>query len=358
MRVETLDSAQHLPTVRSEWNALARRHRTPFLTVEWLAAWFSAFPAKPLVLLLRDPAGMLIGGAALVRARGEVRSASNVYTGDWDVLARDTSAQRELWRCIAEQGAAHGRFAAVLAASDTVDVARGALSAAGYGLVVEEDVSSPWRDLPSSYEELLATVSRKLRKHVGWCRRGLEGKGRLAFRTTTGGAELEDDLAAFFRMEGSGWKGRAGTAIKDDPRTLGLYGEFARAAAAAGWLRLRLLELDGHLLAGDLSCVLEGIEFLLKTGYDERFGRLSPGLVLRADVLRAAVEEEGLSRYEFLGGPDPYKMRWGATVRPRVVLDAYRGHWRPMLWWRRSHPVLRAIRDRAPLIRRVRAART
>jgi CelD/BcsL family acetyltransferase involved in cellulose biosynthesis len=96
----------------------------------------------------------------------------------------------------------------------------------------------------------------------------------------------------------------------------------ARCGCACS-LRLRLLELDGQLLAGDLSCVFENTEFLVKTGYDERFSRLSPGLVLRAEALRAAIDE-GLSRYDFLGGPDPYKVRWGAVLRPRLMLDAYR----------------------------------
>ncbi len=344
MRTETLHSAQGLGAISAEWNALARQRHTPFLTVEWLAPWLAAFGSKPLVLLLRDPAGMLIGGAALERSRGEVRSASNVHTGDWDVVARDEPAQREVWRRIADLGVPHGRFAALLAAPGTAGVAREVLTAAGYGLAVEQDVCSPSLELPPSYHELLAGASRNLRQQVGRRRRALAREGRLVLRTTSGGERLDDDLETFFRIEASGWKGRAGTAIRDDPRTLRLYGGFARAAAAAGSLRLRLLELDGRLLAGDLSCVFEGTEFLVKTGYDERFSQLSPGLVLRAGALRAAIEE-GLSRYDFLGGPDPYKVRWGAVLRPRLVLDAYRGPWRPALWWRRSRPLLRKVTD-------------
>jgi CelD/BcsL family acetyltransferase involved in cellulose biosynthesis len=343
-RTDTLHSARDLSDIGVEWNALARQRRTPFLTVEWLTAWLAAFGCKPLVLLLRDREGTLIGGATLERSRGEVRSASNVHTGDWDVVARDEAAQREVWRRIADLGAPHGRFAALLAAPATAGVAHEVLTAAGYGLAVDEDVCSPSLNLPPSYDELIAGTSRNLRQQVGRRRRALAGEGRLILRTTSGSERLDDDLEAFFRIEASGWKGRAGTAIRNEPRTLRLYRGFARAAAAAGSLRLRLLELDGQLLAGDLSCVFEGAEFLVKTGYDERYSRLSPGLVLRAEVLRAAIEE-GLSRYEFMGGPDPYKLRWGAVLRPRLVLDAYRGPWRPVLWWRRSRPLLRTVRD-------------
>lgn len=241
MQPEMLHSARDLGAIGAEWNALARQRHTPFLTVEWLAPWLAAFGSKPLVLLLRDPMGTLIGGAALQRSRGEVRSASNVHTGDWDVVARDEPAQREMWQHIADLGAPHARFTALSAAPGTVGVAREVLTAAGYGLAIEQDVCSPSLELPPSFDELLASTSRNLRQQVGRRWRALEREGRLVLRTTSGGERLDDDLETFFRIEASGWKGRAGTAIRNDPRTLRLYSAFARAAAAAGSLRLRLL---------------------------------------------------------------------------------------------------------------------
>lgn len=345
MRVQTVDAAAGFSDVGAEWNALARRQASPFLTVEWLAAWSAAFGSRTFLLLLTDPSGALAGGAALQRGRGEVGSPSKAHTGEWDVLARDERVRREVWRRIAELGVGHGRFSALLEESSTVGVAREELAAAGYGTAITDSADSPLLELPPAFEDLLAATSHNLRKQVRRRHRALAGEGSVVFRTTVGGERLADDLEAFFRMEASGWKGRAGTAILDDPRTVRLFGDFARAAAASGLLRLRLLELDGNVIAGDLACVFEGTEFPLKTGYDERFARLSPGLVLRAGALREAITE-GVSRYDFLGGPDPYKLRWGGVLQRRVVLEAYRGPWRPALWWQRSRPMLRTIRDR------------
>ena len=127
-----------------------------------------------------------------------------------------------------------------------------------------------------------------------------------------------------------------------DPRTERLYTDFARAAAAAGWLRLQLLELDGVLVAADLNCRFAGGTFLLKTGFDERYAKFSPGLVLRGEVLRAAIEE-GSGFYDFLGGPDGYKLRWTPELRPRVALKGYRGAWRPLATYQsRLRPLLKA----------------
>ncbi|MFN2555468.1 MAG: GNAT family N-acetyltransferase, partial [Nitriliruptorales bacterium] len=209
-----------------------------------------------------------------------------------------------------------------------------------------EDEVSPYLQLPAAWSELLSSVSRNLRSQVNRRRRALEREGKLVFRTTTsGGDDLERDLQAFFRLEASGWKGRSKTAILSDPSTEHLYGSFARAAARTGWLRLHLLELDGVPIAGDLGCHFGRGGFLIKTAFDERYARLSPGLVLRAEALRASIAE-GARFYDFLGAPDGYKLRWTSDVRPRLVLDAYRGVWRPLILYRtRIRPALKRGRD-------------
>jgi CelD/BcsL family acetyltransferase involved in cellulose biosynthesis len=170
-----------------------------------------------------------------------------------------------------------------------------------------------------------------------------EREGTLRFRTTSGGEQLERDLDAFLDVEASGWKRHRGTAILSDSRTAQLYREFARQAAGKGWLRLHLLELDGTPIAGDLGCSFAGGSFLLKTGFDERYARLSPGLLLRAEALRAAIED-GCRSYDFLGGPDDWKLRWTREVRLRTVINAYRGAWRPLaLYQTAARPRLEAV---------------
>jgi CelD/BcsL family acetyltransferase involved in cellulose biosynthesis len=158
---------------------------------------------------------------------------------------------------------------------------------------------------------------------------------------------LERDFETFLRLEASGWKGRAGTAIISRRGTDRLYRNAARGFADAGWLRLQLLEVDGTAIAGDLSCSFAEAFHMIKTAFDERHAAASPGLLMRAESLRSAVEE-GARRYEFLGAPDPYKMRWGAQLRERAALGAYRGAWRALPVYRRNvRPVLKTVRDSA-----------
>ena len=305
------------------WDDLAAGARSPLLSHAWLRAWCDAFaPNGVRTVTLQAPDGELRGAACLIRRPGRgLAAAANSLSDGWDAVARDDAARHELWREVAALPAARVELTGLLEAG--LPAARQALSAGGYRLIVRPHEASPWLVLPASADELLASVSRNLRSQVGRFRRRLEREGDVRLRTAHG-PEIDDDLERFLEIEASGWKGARGTAIRSDARAVRLYLDFARAAADRGWLRLRFLELDGDAIAADLSCVLGGGEHLLKTAFDERHARLSPGVVLRAEVLAAAIAE-GLTFYDFLGGPDRYKLQWTDEVRERFVVHAYRG---------------------------------
>jgi len=323
-----------------DWNALAAARRSPFLTVEWLSTWWEAFgEGEPEVFTIAN--GELRAAALLARNGARLTAPANDHSGDWDALAADDDARQAVWGRVTGAGAPALVLPAMHeAAADRV--AREALRPAGYRVVAEHGPDSPYLDLPATYDELLAAKSRNFRSQLGRRRRGLEKEGELVFRTTTGGEDLDRDLDAVFRVEAAGWKSDEGTAILSDARAERLYRGFAKAASERGWLRLHLLELDGRAIAADYSCVFAGGEFLLKTGFDEEWGRLSPGLVLRGEVLRQAIEA-GLGYYDFLGGPDHYKMRWTEELRPRVTLRAFRGPRGigPFLYRSRIRPALK-----------------
>jgi CelD/BcsL family acetyltransferase involved in cellulose biosynthesis len=325
--------------------------RTPFVTLAWTQAWWEAFgKGDPLLATVRDGGGEPAAAAWLARARGGgIVTPTNAHSGDWDALATSDGAREKLWTGLADAGARWVRLEAMRTRSPSLEAAEAAFRRAGYRVVVEEGARSPYLDLPAAFDELMSGMSRNHRSQVGRRRRALEREGELTFRTVTGGPELENALTAVFTVEASGWKARAGTAILREPGAEQLYRSFAHASAREGTLRVYLLELDGRAIAGDLGAVTGGVGYLLKTGFDESWARLSPGLVLRADVLRASIEE-GLTGYDFLGPDDPYKLRWTDTVRPRATLRAFRGATAVpgVAWRRRLRPALKRARDALP----------
>ncbi len=330
---------QEFTDAREDWNRLASAAGTPFLSYEWLQAWWTAFGrGEPACVLVRAPDSTLTAAALCRRGVSSLTSTTNPESGDWDVLAVDEAARRRAWDAIASLGATRVRLERVSVAS--VRTAASALRSGGYSVTGARGPLSPWRRLPSSRDELLASISPNARSQFRRRRRALEREGRLVLRR----GAVERDLDVMFGLEGSGWKRRQGTAVSSDARTDTLYRQFAASAAARGWLRLYLLELDGRPIAADLGCAFGAGGFLLKTGFDESYSRFSPGLVLRGEVLQASIDE-GLGHYDFLGGPDLYKLRWGAEVRPRLTLWAYRGLARPVHLYRsRLRGRLRRVR--------------
>lgn len=341
--------------LHEQWDRLAALAANPFLTVAWLYAWGMAFPDEdPFIATLEEANGKLLAGACLVSPhRGQLAAAVNAHTTHWDAVAADDDSRRLFWQEIGRLRQPRVDLHRLAATGVEADGPRSALRAAGYRLVAQDLPGSPTLDLPSSFEELMRSVSRNLRSQVGRRRRALEQEGELMLRETRGGGSLERDLEAFFRVEASGWKQLSRTAILADPPAEALYRGFVEAAARDGWLRLYLLELDGEVIAADLGCAIAGHGYLIKTGFDERYSRLSPGLVLRAEALRASIDE-GLSVYDFLGGPDPYKLRWANGSRPHVTIRAFRGPRgaAPYAWWAVVRPTLTAVREHGRVLRR------
>jgi CelD/BcsL family acetyltransferase involved in cellulose biosynthesis len=333
---------------RNRWDSLSERSPSPFLTHGWLLAWWRAYGHGTLVTAaLHGGDGALRAAATLQQAPlGGLTATANDHSGDWDAVAEDDAAREELWDAVAGLDVRYVTLRHLRAGRGSERAARRALGRAGFRIHATPGNRSPYVDLPGSYDDLLAGYSRNFRSQLGRRRRQLEREGEVTFRVTTGGPTTDADLDALFRVEASGWKAREGSAILRDARSQRLYRDFAHAMAAQGALRLYLLELDGTAVAGDLGCAIGDTGFLVKTGFDEAWGKLSPGLVLRGDVLQASIEE-GLRGYDFLGPADPYKLRWTDTVRPRATLRGFRGAALPAATW---HGALR------PALKRARAA--
>lgn len=318
---------RHPASVLSElapaWDALAERAGSPFLTTAWLSAWTAARAPRTQVWTLVDESGRLRAGACLRRTAIGLASATDEHTGLWTVLGEDEVARAALWRAIAGRLRHSVVLDAVPAGACGAEAARRALQDAGYSVTVRVHDGGPRRVLPETSEELLASLSRGLRSQYRRRSRALGRLGRLELRTSTT-ASAEQDLATFLALEASGWKRRRRSAILCHPSTAALYRGWATAAAREGTLRLQLLELDGRAVAGDLSCAYAGGVHMLKTAYDERLAERSPGLVLRGMALESAIDD-GFGFYDFLGGAETYKVRWGGPPSQVASVRAYRG---------------------------------
>jgi CelD/BcsL family acetyltransferase involved in cellulose biosynthesis len=318
---------QAIAAVGPEWNRLATLAGSPFLTHEWISAWWEALgEGQLLCALLRGPDGSLRGGACCRLSRtGELTSLTDsAYSYGWNVVAEDDAARRNVWDAIARFGARRVHLSLLPDRPDGAGAACEGLVRGGYRVVGRRAEVSPYLLLPGSWDELLGSISKNLRHKWRRNRRALDQDGRLVMRTTRDEADVERDLDVFLQLEAAGWKGRAGTAILCDSRAELLYRTFARAAARQGWLRLSILESQGTPVAAAYGCAFAGRAFRLKSAFDERHADHSPGLVLLAEELERSIDE-GLREYDFLGSAEFHKMRWGSETRNRITVRGYRG---------------------------------
>jgi hypothetical protein len=107
----------------------------------------------------------------------------------------------------------------------------------------------------------------------------------------------DGDVAAwtedFIRLEASGWKGRAGTAVacRADER------RFVTEAFAEAFRRGRLvitgLDLDGRPLSRHCMFIGDDGAFTFKIAYDEAYEKCSPGLLGEVENVRQFMEQPG-----------------------------------------------------------------
>jgi CelD/BcsL family acetyltransferase involved in cellulose biosynthesis len=157
-----------------------------------------------------------------------------------------------------------------------------------------------------AWDELLATKSRNLREQVRRRERSLQKAHEVSYRLVSGRDGLDDALDHLFRLHRMRWG--TGTTFG---QTEAFQRAFVAAAAARGWLRLWLLEVDGSTAAAWLGFRHAGTECYYQAGRDPAYESSSVGFVLLSHTIRAAVED-GAYEYRFLRGDEPFKYRFAS----------------------------------------------
>jgi CelD/BcsL family acetyltransferase involved in cellulose biosynthesis len=325
LRVEVLEDASAFAPLRDAWNDLVRRsaQNVPFLTHEWLSAWWDAFggEARPQVVTVRRGAE-LVGAAPTAYRQVAVRGVTYRQAKLWanplsnraHLLAVEPAAevvgaivdhwlaQCPPWDMIALEPVPLG--------CSLTRTLYGELERRGVPYGVRESLRSPYVPLPDTWEEFLERLRpsfrKALRREVG----AVRATRRMRVRVAAAPEAVED----VFEIARAGRFHAAGTSIASSDAQLRFYREVARAAHRRGWLLLALLEHDGRPVAYEYDLCYGGVVYSLKAGYRPEFAAYSPGRVLMHDVLRRAVAA-GVAEYDLLGMDEQYKLRWTNHVR-------------------------------------------
>ena len=190
-------------------------------------------------------------------------------------------------------------------------------------VVVRPQASTPYIPLDESWAIPENKISSRRRSDFRRSLRQAAELGEVTTEIVAPAVEQVDrllDLA--FEVESRSWKGENGTALSRDAARGAFYRRYAYHAARQGRLRLGFLKIGGETAAMQISVVQSAALWVLKVGYDPRFQKASPGILLMVEQIKRAVAE-GLARYELLGTVEPWIQVWTEHERKCVSLRAY-----------------------------------
>lgn len=160
------------------------------------------------------------------------------------------------------------------------------------------------------FEHFFNNLPKSTRKDILYCQRRMEKSGELRFHIINDALSLNHYLDIYDDIRSRSWK----AAERDKV----FIRELVHLAAAKGWLRLGILAYNERPIAGQKWFVAHKMAYIYDVVYDEDYKKYSPGKILTSNMLKYAIEIDGISSFDFLKGDEPYKEDWTDTIRERV----------------------------------------
>jgi CelD/BcsL family acetyltransferase involved in cellulose biosynthesis len=313
-----------------DWDEVVDESAAPsiFLTRDWITAWWNSFQAglDPCLLRVAEADGRTLGIVPFYLQRLRVPATRLGLLGDRVIgseylgLAARRGEEPEVARAAAGWLDTEGPpwHLAELSGLRGGDPAAAELeSAIGARASRSDEERHPCSaiELPDDFEEYLAGLSSKFRQRYRQRTNKLLRTCEVRFFRTESEEELPAHLEVLFRLHRGRWVEAGRPGVFGDPRTRRFYLEASRRLLRSGRLQFWHLEADGAIRASQFGFAYGGVLHSLQEGYDTDFsprGVGGLGVVLRGHVLRNAIEE-GLRGYDFMGGVEDHKLRWGAS---------------------------------------------
>jgi CelD/BcsL family acetyltransferase involved in cellulose biosynthesis len=297
---------------RDEWSELAERSGSVFATWEWATAWWRHFGegSEPVLLRCTRPGGPFAILPLCRSRRGPLSVLRFIGYGPGDMLGpvcdpADREAAGTALREALAEGAA-GPWHVLLAERLPVGALGGALG----GRQLQREASPEMEIGGRSWEDFIASRSRNMKEKLRRNTRKLEKQHELSFRLCEDPDRLGEDLDTLIRLHRARWGEGEGAFQRE--AVVAFHHDFAAAALRRGWLRLWTMEVDGEPAAAWYGYRFGNVESFYQSGRDPRFDRFSIGFLMLMRTVQAAFED-GLDRYAFLRGDEPYKDRLAET---------------------------------------------
>lgn len=322
--IEIVRDAQRFSTLTDTWDLLAARVGTPLARHAWYIAALGSLQQHTFeisVVLVWD--GIQLAAAAPLMLDKALKPNRLVpidaFAGEpFRLLYRDSEALGALAKACA--GLKRPILFRRLQFSETDLALFSSALRSNAAVYCKARYTSATTQLPADFDTFEASMSRKRLSAIrGKWRAATRQYGEVATEfVTPEPGDLPVLMERFMALEGSGWKQRSGTALCTDRRMGRFVSQLARAFAQDGLLEFAFLKIGGRDAACRLLLRQQSGGFAIKIGFDEKFRRFTPGILLSHESLRESCRI-GATSFSFLGVYEGWQDNW-----PHEVTEDFR----------------------------------
>lgn len=298
-----------LEALVSGWELLQPHATLPTQGADFIAALGRTLLADtPIKLVEAKEEERTVAVLPLCRARGpfarwRLPGAAEVFEPG-DALCRDSGSADALAHFLASQARAV-ELHRVPADSSLIPALQSAMKWRGW-VSVRPATACPYIPLDAAWTQADSKFTSRRRSDFRRAERRAAEFGEVRSEVLTpqpaGFDGLFDEAVA---VEARSWKTATGTAIACDAAKEQFFRAYFRSACERGEFRAAFLRIDGKAVAMQLAVVWAGRYWLYKIGYDEAYGRCSPGTLLMLHCLGHAAGQ-GLESFELLGDAEAW----------------------------------------------------
>lgn len=317
-----------LEQFRGDWNRLLRANPVSsiFQTQEWLASWWRTYGQNKdlFALVFADSSDAVVGIVLLYSDKSRLFGMSvttlrmvGAGSGDSDGLdfittpghASDCAkafiawlAAQKGWQvCALETLPQHSPVAECLFRE-----------AQESGMSINSTLTPNFIiDLPSTWAQYVSSLESSFRPLLTRYPKRLQSRFAVKFSRCEDVDDLKDHLQTLFDLHQMRWTGRGETGAFASNERRDFYSRMAAAFLQRDWLEFWQLELDGETVGAQFCFRYNDTVSLLQEGFHPKYAAEKIGYALKAHLLQEMIRT-GARRYDFLGGADPYKSKFGA----------------------------------------------
>ncbi|MFC1918670.1 GNAT family N-acetyltransferase [Chloroflexota bacterium] len=288
-----------------------------FILPAWLKTWWQEFGSRAELCLIAARQGEQIAGIAPLQVKeGEASFIGSVDVCDYLDFVVAPGREEDFFNAVLDdlnrKGITHLNLKALRPDSTVLtsllDIARNR----GYAIHCHQEDISVELDLPASWDEYLAILSKKQRHEVRRKLRRLWGAGNVEHHCVETGQETGDFMDTFLKLFSLSQEEKSGFMTT---RMESFFRSLAKAMAEIGLLRLGILELDTHPAAMTMGFDYNKSHYLYNSSYDPRYDSLSVGLLCKVLCIKESIER-GRKKWDFLKGDETYKYQLGGREVP------------------------------------------